>query len=330
VARTRESAAVSVVRGLAVSPAAYRPHPLHAARRVWPETNCSIDVWVELLHALGLDPVPAGGCALSADFLGDQWTFLKYPPDDLWHLYGLAVEEIYIWRPLIDHIEEQLAAGRLLTVEADSWYLPDTRGTSYRTRHAKTTIIPNAADRETRYLQYFHGTGYWELSGDDFDGVLGLTGAAALPPYVEVIRLDGLRQTEDLFGRAVTVARSHTSRRAVGNPVTRLGARLGADLPWLAHQPLETFHDYAFGLIRQCGATAEIAGSCVAWLEERGAAALAGAADVFARVAQEAKSLQFQVARVTQGRDIRVQGTLDVMAETWAEAMARVVDFAAR
>ena len=33
-------------------------HALHAPERNWPETNCYVDVWVELLHDLGLDPVP--------------------------------------------------------------------------------------------------------------------------------------------------------------------------------------------------------------------------------------------------------------------------------
>ena len=57
------------------------PHPLHAPDRTWAETNCYIDLWIELLHGLGRDPVPAGACALSADHLGDQWEFLKYQPE---------------------------------------------------------------------------------------------------------------------------------------------------------------------------------------------------------------------------------------------------------
>ena len=32
------------------------PHPLHATERSWTETNCYVDVWIEVLHALGLDP----------------------------------------------------------------------------------------------------------------------------------------------------------------------------------------------------------------------------------------------------------------------------------
>ncbi len=45
-----------------------------------PETNCYLDLWIETLQALGLDPVPALACALSAGHDGLQWTFLKQQP----------------------------------------------------------------------------------------------------------------------------------------------------------------------------------------------------------------------------------------------------------
>ena len=36
----------------ALDPQNYAPHPLHDAERIWPETNCYIDLWIETLHAL--------------------------------------------------------------------------------------------------------------------------------------------------------------------------------------------------------------------------------------------------------------------------------------
>jgi acyl carrier protein len=55
----------------------------HAGERIWPDPNCYLDLWIETLHALGLDPVPALACALSADHDGLQ--FQEAPPCPLLH-----------------------------------------------------------------------------------------------------------------------------------------------------------------------------------------------------------------------------------------------------
>ncbi len=187
----------------------FRPHSLHASERTWTETNCYVDVWIEVLHALGLDPMAAGAFTLSTDFQGDQWTFFKFPPEDLRTLFGLEVSELNVWKPVIDHVTEQLDLGRLCTVEVDSWFLPDTRGVSYGIAHVKSTIVPQMVDRRHRHLGYFHNAGYFELEGDDFDGVFRLgarSDAPGLPPYVEVIRLDRIRRHDpDLVARVVSL-----------------------------------------------------------------------------------------------------------------------------
>jgi hypothetical protein len=85
---------------ISASPRGYQSHFSHAGERIWPETNCYLDLWIETLHALGLDPVPAFACALSADHDGLQWTFLKRQPEDLRRLYGLEVTEEIVWIPL--------------------------------------------------------------------------------------------------------------------------------------------------------------------------------------------------------------------------------------
>ncbi len=43
---------------LPLDPSAYTPHALHAAERMWPETNCYVDLWIEVLSALGQHPKP--------------------------------------------------------------------------------------------------------------------------------------------------------------------------------------------------------------------------------------------------------------------------------
>ena len=50
---------------ISASPRGYQSHFGHAGERIWPEPNCYLDLWIETLHALGLDPVPALACALS-------------------------------------------------------------------------------------------------------------------------------------------------------------------------------------------------------------------------------------------------------------------------
>jgi len=42
---------------LGLDPAAYTPSALHHPDRTFPETNCYVDLWIELLHALGIDPL---------------------------------------------------------------------------------------------------------------------------------------------------------------------------------------------------------------------------------------------------------------------------------
>jgi hypothetical protein len=289
------------------------------------ETNCYVDVWIEVLHALGLEPSAAGAFAFSTDFEGDQWSFFKLPPEDLRTLFGIEVAEMNIWRPLIDHVGQQLSFGRLLTVEVDSWFLPDTAGVTYRRDHVKSTIVPNALDTANRRLGYFHNAGYFVLSGDDFDGLFHLDGPtdpAVLPPYVELIKVDKIRRDQgDLLDAARVLTRSHLDRRPADNPVTRLGQRLDADLSWLATQDMDVFHQYAFGTCRQCGASAEMAAAFVDWLDVGDGGGLGEAADAFRRVAHGAKAVQFGLARVASGRTFTQQGTLDEMAESWGAAM---------
>jgi len=40
---------------------------------------------------------------VAIDFEGDQWTFFKPPHEDLKALYGIDVQELYVWRPLLEH-----------------------------------------------------------------------------------------------------------------------------------------------------------------------------------------------------------------------------------
>jgi hypothetical protein len=314
-----------------LDPATYRPHPLHGADRNWTETNCWLDMMIELLHTLGLDPAAAAAFTLSADFDGDHWSLFKFPPEDLRALFGLEVAEMYVWRPVIDHLADHLTQGHLLTVEVDAWYLPDTAGITYHLDHAKTGIVPQMLDRGGRRLGYFHNAGYFELEGDDFDGIFYLPGGRdplILLPYVEVVKLDRVRHDDDarLLAGAVALTRDHLARRPATNPMTRFRRRLTSDLEWLASQGDAAFHSYAFATCRQCGGNAEVAAEFVDWLEARDGPGLAPAATAFRSIAESAKALQFALARVARGRHVDVVASFDDMERAWESAMATLVE----
>src|SRR5690242_19147631 len=106
---------------LGFDPSTYSPSTLHHAGRIFPETNCYVDVWIELLHALRIDPASAMAFTCMVDFEGDQWTFFKPPPEELHRLYGIDVHEMQLYRPAVSHLIEQLSLGRTLIIEVDSF-----------------------------------------------------------------------------------------------------------------------------------------------------------------------------------------------------------------
>ncbi len=317
-----------MIRLLPIDAATYVPSNCRESDRVWVETNCYVDLWIELLHALDLDYHPALGFTLSVDFEGDQWQFFKFPPEDLRSLYGLEVAEMNPWRGLEHHVEEQLEMGRLLTAEVDSFFLPDTAGITHRIAHVKTTIVPNMLDRTNRRLGYFHNSRYYELEGDDYAGIFGHDrDASRLLPYVELVKLDGVRRLTDaeLLDAALALLPEHLSRRPVSNPVQRFAKRLEQDVDWLRSAGLETFHQYAFATLRQFGSAAELSGSLCHWLADHGEPT-SDAGVEWTLLASEAKATMFQLARVMRAdRVLDFATVLGPMEQRWDTAMEMLV-----
>ena len=318
---------MALTRLLPITAESYRPHPLHSAERIWTETNCYVDIWIEVLHALGVEPTAMCSFALETDFEGDQWTFFKPPTEDMRTLYGVNVFEMNPWRPLVDHVVEHLTSGRLITFEADAWYLPDTKGVSYRIDHTKTTVVPNLVDPGERRLGYFHNAGYFELNGDDFDGVFRLgetTQVGTLPPYVETVRVDRLitLQSAELQERSIAIFRQHLARLPESNPILRFAKSLTKDLEWLRTAGVASFHLYAFGTFRQCGASAEIGAAFVEWLADQmgNPEDLQGAAQSLRTIAQTCKAAEFSLARVARGRNADFTAAFDTMSAAWDNA----------
>jgi hypothetical protein len=323
---------VAVTQLLELDAATYEAHALHRSDRIWGETNCYVDIWIELLHALELEPLAASSFTLATDFELDQWTFFKFPPEILRELYGIQVFEMNPWRSIIDHVSEHLESRRFITLEVDSWYLPDTAGVSYRIEHTKTTIVPNSIDDSQKRLGYFHGPSYFELEGEDYEGVLRLGDTAqaeALPPYVETIRLDELHRSDNEELRAGSLAQlgQQILRMPRDNPMVRFRARVNADLPWLRSAGMDGFHRWAFGTFRQRGASAEVGASYLEWLgqAEHDEHLLTSAASLKA-IALDCKSLEFAVARLARGRAVDVDSTFDSMIVNWETVNRALAD----
>ncbi len=310
---------MSAIAGL--DPAHYAPHSLHGEASVWPETNCYADLWIGVLNALGLDPLPLLSFGLEADFEGDQWTFLKPSLDDLWTLYGIEVQELNLWDGFASHVQAQVGRGHLPLVEVDSFYLPDSVGTAYQTEHTKTTIGVNVLDLDAGYMAYFHNSGYHALTGDDLRAVLRLDdtpGSPHLLPYAELAKLSRLRRLppDCLRREALAVARRHLERRPARNPLPAFRASLAAGPTAPPADPVARYHKEAFATVRQLGAAFQMSAACVRWLDTDGA--LADAATAFDGISVSAKALLFKMARAANtGKPLQYAASLDTMEEGW-------------
>lgn len=303
----------------------YQPHAMHSEHAVWAEKNCYVDVWIELLHALGLEPAACMSFTLAIDFEGDHWTFFKPPHTDLRVLYGIEVQELNVWRRLIDHAAEHLAGGKLISTEADAFWLPDTAGTDYRQQHSKTTIVLNDLDLDHERLGYFHNASYFKLEGEDFRQLFERDAVAAvLPLYAELIRIDRVqrRPLPELARLSGQLLREHLAWRPTSNPVPRFAARFDADLPELHAQGLAHYHAWAFTTLRQLGAAFELASNHLRWLAPQSDVQLVSAAERFDVIAQDSKALILKLARVVNGkRAFDAKQNFSPMAQAWDDGM---------
>lgn len=309
-----------------LDPAAYKPHALHDSERMWPETNCYIDLWIEVLNTLGLPPEAMLSFTMGQDFEGDQFTFFKVSLEDLEALYGIRCTELAIYDKVERHVTEQIGRGRLCLVEMDSFFMPDTQGVGYRREHGKTTVAINRLDFEGREVDYFHNAGFFRLSGEDFDGLFQrhLT-EEDIPflPYTEFAKLpEKAADPADIRATARRLLHAHFLRRPPSNPIRLFSKVFPAQVEAVADRPFGFFHKYAFNTLRQLGANFELAGTHLDWLSPEFAPAAAEAR----RISEVAKSVQFQIARaVTRRKFEPLQTALDPAADAW-DAMMELLE----
>lgn len=306
----------------ALDPATYQRHPFHGPDRIWPEGNCYSDLWIEILPALGLPPEAIFGFTVTQDFEGDHFTFFKPPLEDIESLFGIVVQELAIYDDVAVHVENQLRRGRLSLVEVDSYFLPDTRGLSYRTSHGKTSVAFNRLDRAGRRAEYFHGPGYHLLEGEDFDGVFKGYGDETTPflPYTEVIKFPPRPIAPPSRAAVGDILVRHMARRPIENPIRIFQAGIATQAEAVAARAPGFFHLFAFNTLRQFGANFELLAGHIAWLEGHADAPGVAAAR---QIAETGKSAQFQLARACARKKFdALPAALDPAVDAYDAVMA--------
>ncbi|HTX46911.1 MAG TPA: DUF1839 family protein [Solirubrobacteraceae bacterium] len=303
-----------------LDPATYESHRLHAPDRTYAETNCYVDVLIELLHARGDEPLAMLGFIVGTDWEGDQFTYAKPPYADMERLFGVGVHEMLPYLTVPEHIEQQLTLGRTVLVEIDAWYLPDTAATSYRREHLKTTVAPETIDRDAERMRYFHNGGFFELDGEDYRGAFRMLPhftEDVMEPFIELVRFDaGPRFTGDeLQARARELLAYHYERRPARNPFIAWGKQLQNDLPRLLDGDAEDYHAYAFVTVRMVGSAFELCADHVEWVlgaegEE--------AAQALRRIVDGSKVISFRLAR---RRPFDTEPVIATLAQAWDEGM---------
>jgi hypothetical protein len=274
-------------------------HFLHASDRVWPSSNCYVSLWIELLHSLGYDPVPSLAFTLNLEDEGDQFTFFKFPTNDLESLYGVSVRELSIFNNLENHIALQVDRGNVVLVEVDGFYLPDTAGVSYKLLHTKTTIGINAIDVAAGEIRYFHNDIYGFLNGSDYNKIIRLEDKfdGQLFPYTEFVKLSSRPRSNSLqnlraISRQSFIKYLKEHENLSSNPISTFNKRF---LTQIQQLDSASFHEYAFNNFRMLGSNFELLGSYLKWLFPHKADI---ASDACFTIASSAKTLQFKVARM--------------------------------
>lgn len=312
-----------------LSPATHQPHPLlHAYNEDFPETNCYADVIIEIVHALGLNPIACLGYTLAADFEGDQWTFGKPSHHDLALLYGIRIEELSLYGDLLEQMVTQVKKGVIPLLEADAFHLPDTAGIDYRTAHVKTTIGITGIDTARETLFYFHNATFSSLENEDFTGVIKPKASQQLgylPPYCEIVKLDKITKHNETSLRQIAFdcAAHHLRKRPNAtphNPIQRHATAMNAHQAAIIEGGLTHYHAYTFVALRQLGAAHQLGAHFLRWLDAHNSDFIA-AADAFNQVTTLAKTLVLKLARVANNKKLADFDTaFEQMSTQWCIA----------
>jgi len=324
----REALAMSRTSVWGLDAANYTRHALHSESSAWVEKNCYVDVWLEVLHAAKLEPTAMLAFTLASDFDGDQWTFYKPPHVDLNVLYGVGVQELNVWKPILEHALFHTAQGRLVFTEADAFWLPDTQGTDYRSQHTKSTIVIESIDVEQKKLGYFHNAGYFQAEGEDFVKLFRLDAApdpTFMPLFAELVKVDRIERLPDaeLARRSRTQLVDWLGRRPKQNPIRRFGEHFASELENIRARGIGFYHAFAFATTRQCGSGFDLTAHYLRWLERIAPKGYEPAAAAFEEISNSSKAMILKGARAASSKKpVDFTPAFEEMAAHWDRAMA--------
>ena len=284
----------------------FKPHRLHGVDRSWPETNCYIDLWIEVLASFGKIPEACLGFTVAQDFGFDQFDFPKPPLSDLELLYGLKIRELSLYKSLEHHVALHVGQGRIALVEVDAFYLPDTFATTYHERHSKTTIAINHIDVNAHICSYFHNATYGKVVDQDYTSVFKLAPASSrspdiMFPYVEIVEYSvACRPYDRTRDVATSLLLKHLAQRPDQNPFTAWRRVFDQHLDTLLSTP-GLFHDYAFHFPRMAGSNFELLSSHIEWLAQE---QLEHVIEGCQNIAKTTKILQYRLARSIARRKV--------------------------
>ena len=247
-------------------PTEYQSHPLHADERAFAETNCYADIVIELLHARGDEPTRGARTRGSHR--------LRRRPVDVLQAAirttsrrcsGSTSTKCSRTGPLPEQIAEQIADGRTLIVELDSWYLPDTHATAYRREHVKSSAVMEAIDTDgeaAALLPQRAGCTSSRVRTSMrrfvFDLPTGDDHAAAVHGARAVRRRRALAGAELQRRAPALLARTPSPRTPARTRSPVSPRRSGPHLPRLLEQSHADYHAYAFATVRMAGSAFEL------------------------------------------------------------------------
>ena len=269
-------------RPAALDAATYQRHALHAEDRVWVEKNCYVDIWIEVLHALGLraagDAAVRRRASTSKAISGRSSSRRTTSCCDL---YGVDVQELNVWRPLLEHArraprrrQADLDRGRRVLAARHRGHRLPARSTPRRRSSSRTSISTSSGSATST-------TPATTRSRARTSRRLFRVGAAPdptfMPLFAELVRIDRVvkRPAAELRAMSRALLARHLARRPADNPVRALRRSASRrDLPGLTDEGPR--RSITRGRSRRCASSAR-RWSCLQlhlrWLERSGAGA---------------------------------------------------------
>jgi hypothetical protein len=150
---------------------------------------------------------------------------------------------------------------------------------------------------------------------------------SALPLFAEFINVERLvrRQPSELAELSIGLLKRYLARRPRTNPIARFGESLADWLPRLREQGMDQYHLWAFGSVRQIGASLELLAGNLQWLNQLGVLNCGPSVDSLQSISSGCKTLILKGARaVATGRSSGLAEACKDMAAAWDAAVGQL------